>query len=251
MEIHHQHHHDHPQHKEKVWKHYALEFFMLFLAVFCGFLAENFREHQIEHQREKEYMISLVEDLNEDIETLNHQIVTEGRKLLQMDSLINFLNNKPNPDQLGRIYYIARMASRHDIFNYNNRTIDQMRNSGAFRLVRNKEISSQIVEYYRQIKLLEMLEGIEKEEEHEYRRGAIKVFDPVVFNVIVSNEKDSVTVPVGNPPLRTQDHNVLADLAGWTQYVKSSVLGMTKYKTELKKSAEELTSSIKKAYHLE
>ena len=44
MEIHHQHHHDHPQHKEKMWKHYALEFLMLFLAVTLGFYAENIRE---------------------------------------------------------------------------------------------------------------------------------------------------------------------------------------------------------------
>ena len=28
---------------------------MLFLAVFCGFLAENFREHLVERRQEKEY----------------------------------------------------------------------------------------------------------------------------------------------------------------------------------------------------
>jgi hypothetical protein len=30
--------------KKKNWKSYFKEFFMLFLAVFCGFLAENYRE---------------------------------------------------------------------------------------------------------------------------------------------------------------------------------------------------------------
>jgi hypothetical protein len=35
-------------------------------AVFCGFLAENFREHQVEHQREKQYIISMLRELEAD-----------------------------------------------------------------------------------------------------------------------------------------------------------------------------------------
>ena len=34
MEVH---HHAHHQHEKKTWKSYFWEFFMLFLAVFCGF----------------------------------------------------------------------------------------------------------------------------------------------------------------------------------------------------------------------
>lgn len=242
--------HSHTHTERKRLRHYLFEFFMLFLAVFCGFLAENQREHIIEHQREKQYMTSLAEDLNEDIETLNRQIIIESNKQPQIDSLIVFLNNKPKPEQLGRIYYIARVGSRHDIFNYNNRTIDQMRNSGTFRLVRKKEIATQIMNYYRQIKLLEMLEVIEKDEEQEFRKCAVKVFDPITFNSMV-NEKDSIIAPLGNPALRTLDPGILADLSGWTQYMKSSVMGLTTYKINLKKSAEQLVASIKKQYHLE
>jgi len=47
------------------WKHYFFEFFMLFLAVFCGFLAENIREHQVEMRREREFITSLVSDLKD------------------------------------------------------------------------------------------------------------------------------------------------------------------------------------------
>ena len=43
----------------KKWTHYFWEFLMLFLAVFCGFLAQNQREHMIEGQREKKYAKSL------------------------------------------------------------------------------------------------------------------------------------------------------------------------------------------------
>ena len=39
---------------------------MLFLAVFCGFLAENQREHMVEHKREKKFAKRMLADLKED-----------------------------------------------------------------------------------------------------------------------------------------------------------------------------------------
>ena len=38
-------HHSHKNHGKKNWKEHITEFFMLFLAVSLGFLAENYREH--------------------------------------------------------------------------------------------------------------------------------------------------------------------------------------------------------------
>jgi hypothetical protein len=50
MEVHH-----HAHTARKKWTHYFWEFLMLFLAVFCGFMAENIREHKIEQHRAKEF----------------------------------------------------------------------------------------------------------------------------------------------------------------------------------------------------
>lgn len=62
MEVHH-----HPHHEgKKNWKSYFWEFLMLFLAVFCGFLAEYQLEHKIESDREKQYVVSMIADINED-----------------------------------------------------------------------------------------------------------------------------------------------------------------------------------------
>ena len=61
--------HKHPHHAThtKKWGEYLLEFIMLFLAVFLGFIAENIREHVVENDRVKEYAISLVQDLQNEI----------------------------------------------------------------------------------------------------------------------------------------------------------------------------------------
>src|SRR6266540_1738543 len=60
--------HKHPHHvtHKKKWGEYLLEFLMLFLAVFLGFIAENQREHIVEHQREKKFARRLLSDLRHD-----------------------------------------------------------------------------------------------------------------------------------------------------------------------------------------
>ncbi len=66
MEVHHHAHDPAAPHHKKNWKSYFWEFLMLFLAVFCGFLAEYQLEHKIERDREKIYMQNMLDDLKAD-----------------------------------------------------------------------------------------------------------------------------------------------------------------------------------------
>src|SRR5437773_1038348 len=116
MEIHHQHHHDHPQHKEKVWKHYALEFFMLFLAVSAGFFVENFRDHLVDRKHEKEYMQSLLNDLSTDITRIDSVIFRDTETKRQCDSLFMLLSLNDYTDKSGSIYFNARQISLRYFF---------------------------------------------------------------------------------------------------------------------------------------
>ena len=67
--------HAHTHTPRKKWTHYLWEFLMLFLAVFCGFLAENMRERIVERHREKDYIISMIEDLQTDTANLSLVII--------------------------------------------------------------------------------------------------------------------------------------------------------------------------------
>src|SRR6266496_145462 len=60
--------HAHSHTARKKWTHYLWEFLMLFLAVFCGFLAENVREHLVEKYRENKYIATLAKELKYDCE---------------------------------------------------------------------------------------------------------------------------------------------------------------------------------------
>ena len=66
---------------------------MLFLAVFCGFLAEYQLEHKIEKNREKQFMLSMIGDLKEDTSLLNFQLTSFKSKGIELDSLIYLLNS--------------------------------------------------------------------------------------------------------------------------------------------------------------
>ena len=66
--------HAHTHTARKKWTHYFWEFLMLFLAVFCGFLAEYQLEHKIEKDREKEYAGALYDELLADSVSFSNKI---------------------------------------------------------------------------------------------------------------------------------------------------------------------------------
>jgi hypothetical protein len=78
--------HAHTHTPRKKWTHYLWEFLMLFLAVFCGFLAEYQLEHKIERDREKQFMISLISDIKDDISYINEQQIIYKWKQSLLDS---------------------------------------------------------------------------------------------------------------------------------------------------------------------
>ena len=144
--------HAHTHTARKKWTHYFWEFLMLFLAVFCGFLAENQREHMVEHRREKQFMISLVEDLETDTTELQKAIGKADSTALYADSVLYFLSHyiisEKIPAKIANL--IGTGGQRLTLIN-TDRTSSQLKNSGAMRLIRDKEVSTAILKYWKQI----------------------------------------------------------------------------------------------------
>jgi hypothetical protein len=139
--------HAHTHTPRKKWTHYFWEFLMLFLAVFCGFLAENQREHFVENQREKKYAASLLEDLKKDTADLSADIPFWERYLKTIDTLRTEIqkSGKQRNDLL--TYKCARFMRFYNNFAYHDRTIIQLKNSGNFRLIKNSRLSDSLIDY--------------------------------------------------------------------------------------------------------
>ena len=118
---------------------------MLFLAVFCGFLAEYQLEHTIEKQREKQFIKSMVKDLEQDV--LNGDINLEKRiqTIDRCNNIYRLFNDLRYQDSTGLIYYQARSLSAYfNLYVMTDGTIQQLKNSGGLRLIKNRAVVDSI-----------------------------------------------------------------------------------------------------------
>jgi hypothetical protein len=144
--------HAHSHTERKKWYHYFWEFLMLFVAVFCGFLAENERERMVEHQREKQYMVSMVEDLRIDTAELKRAISKCDSTAKYSDSVLIFLTSHKFSDKIpaAQAELTGTAGQRLTLIN-TDRTSSQLKNSGGMRIVRNKTVVDAILRYWKQI----------------------------------------------------------------------------------------------------
>jgi hypothetical protein len=243
MEVH---HHAHTERKK--WTHYFWEFLMLFLAVFCGFLAEYQLEHMIEKDREKQYMRSMMEDLRSDTVMLISNIKQRQEKLMMIDSLVAILGSSSVNERGNDIYYFGRSISPPTNIFPNDGTIQQLKSSGNLRLIHNNTISNGIMAYDQQMRnaLFEM--GDEVEVRAEYRILARKVFQTKVFYEMIATEK--ISIPRNNPPLHSKDADLLNEFIGAVQYFKRIHQAQLIRSKELLFHAQKLMEDIRKEYNL-
>jgi hypothetical protein len=146
MEVH---QHSHPSHGKKTWSAYFWEFLMLFLAVFCGFLAENFREHQVEHQRAEEYAILLVKDLENDTTEIQKAISALEKISSSIDSISTFIYKGVSGNKVpGSYYYHSQIGSFTPYIVWNDATLVQLTQSGNLRYFRNHQLVNKISNYF-------------------------------------------------------------------------------------------------------
>ena len=141
--------HQHTHTERKKFTHYLWEFLMLFLAVFCGFLAENQREHIVELQRAKEYAKSLMSDMKEDTAEIRGGINQNIFLVSSLDSCISIgMRNAGKATVPGTFYYYSRFATNAYSIDWNTSTLTQLVQSGNLRYFRNKELVDKINKYY-------------------------------------------------------------------------------------------------------
>lgn len=120
-------------------KHYLFEFLMLFLAVFCGFLAENFRETLVNKEKELHYMQNMVADLKADTADLNFAIYYQQLWSDHLDSALQMsierLRDINSQDTF--FYHFFPYYCWMQPFMQNDNNITQLR-AGGFNLIRSE-----------------------------------------------------------------------------------------------------------------
>jgi hypothetical protein len=245
MEVHH--HAGH--HEKKNWKSYFWEFLMLFLAVFCGFFAEYQLEHKIERDREKAFIQTFIEDLKTDTAAIRPTLVYRKWKKEKMDSLMFLLENKQIRGYENALYFFGRIAVRSLRFQSNDRTITQLKNSGALRLIRNKQAADSIMSYQKWVEVIEGNYADDLIERNSVKPILARMFDPFVFEKMVTVE--GIKRPVGNPPLRSYDPAIQQDLAHYIHQLNGSTYIIESRLEILNNKAVGIINFLNKEYHLD
>ena len=244
--------HTHSHTPRKKWTHYFWEFLMLFLAVFCGFLAEYKLEHTIERNREKQFITTLIEDLKSDTAQLTEVIKYKMRLEKMVDSLIKYLSSPDHGKHGSNIYYYARNLTRPQYFFPNDRTIQQLKNSGSLRLIRNLDISDSIMYYDQQVRYLLTLNEDERNIRDNFRELIGTIFDgKVLYSQIDSADFGHFNKPDGNPPLFLKDAISINKVISYVQYLKSVTRAVRYWQETIKNAAVKLLLFLQKEYHLE
>ena len=146
------------QEKKKNWKSYSWEFLMLFLAVFCGFLAQYYLEHRIDKERGHQYV--RFDDRRHCIRLNEDQSVLRIWKKTRMglDSLSVLFNNPPyNDSTIKRMYLLMLQYTMNaaDVA-FTKKTVSQLKNSGGMRLISNKISADEITQYMEAAEAIEL-----------------------------------------------------------------------------------------------
>jgi len=195
--------HAHTHSERKKWTHYFWEFLMLFLAVFCGFLAEYQLEHKIEKNREKQFINSLINDIKADTGRLNAILINRTAREARLDSLALLLNNFSPQNYTREIYFFAVTATRSNSVRFipNDGTMQQLKNSGGLRLIRNHKVADSIAKYDVTIRFLLRQGEVEETLINDYREAASNIFDARIFDLMLDSNNNVTRLIEGTPKL--------------------------------------------------
>ena len=140
----------HPHHitHKKKWTEYLLEFFMLFLAVFLGFVAENVREDNKESRTAKEYMQAYKLDLIRNQGTIHTNDNLYISLIPVYDSICNIYYTKRENIEIKRLERLLYEGKRSILTLISTPTYAQLLNSGGLKNIPGISLRDNMAAYY-------------------------------------------------------------------------------------------------------
>ena len=229
---------------------------MLFLAVFCGFLAENQREHYVEGKREKKYMQNLLQDLVRDTANYTTTITHRVQREKQAYQLVSLLYSPDRNKYLHDIYFFARQMPRLNILFFPaTAAMNQLKNSGAIRLIKKTNVTDSILAYDVATDAFGQRQNTEIDYRNSYREAVGNVFDASVFMTMIDTSTHDMSLVIIQPtfvkPLITQDQGTINNLCARVHFIYSASMITRNTLMHLRAQAIRLIELLKKEYHLD
>ena len=247
MEVH---HHAHVHEKMK-WKDYLFQFLMLFLAVALGFATEKFREHQIERSMEKEYISSLVSDVNADkalIEVLQDSIYNQAKRIDTLQTLFSDIVTFGEDDATTRKCYLmsACIGTFYPVI-LNQTTIASLMSTGNLRLIKAENATTDILTYYNMVKTAEEQNNLYRDYINKCLESMYTVYDISLLRTNIA--RDSLIPPrIPGTHLVTTNVADLKRLSSLMERAKIAAFFLINRISEVRTAGIELLDRLNTAY---
>ena len=262
MEVHHN-----PKVEKKNFKEYFFEGLMIFLAVMLGFFAESLRESLLEKERVHGYMEEMVENLKADTLRFHHALSYNEDTSPNFDSLRYEIDSAAAGKIHGnRIYFLSAASGQFSTVLFKEAAISELKNSGSMRLIHDRHLADQILEYYdRWVKAAYLKNDELDKASVELNHEEQNFFNGEYFEKLIKSETtfsytpDTSIVNYVNsikhrdPPLVLLNSNP-ADLRKLNNEVIAVEVALHNYNSFIRldlNSADSLISKIQKEYNLE
>ena len=240
--------HPHTHSPGKKWTHYIWEFLMLFLAVFCGFLAEYQLEHKIEKDREKIYIQNMLEDLEADTAIYSDYASRNAVIYHLVDTLKDLIKSPDRKKHISKLTYTARIiTAKWKKVAPVKRTYEEMKSSGHLRLISKKEVSGSVSSYYSSLSELDTYNDVGMTWANNYAQAIAKIFDGEALLKIIKEKRE---VSLTEDALLSEDRITINELLTSAGYFLGALSLNDNVAAIRKEAALRLIEQINKAYHL-
>lgn len=235
----------------KNWKKYFLEFLMLFLAVFLGFLADNLLVNITYNSQEKDYIKSLIVDVRSDKKDIKKSIEFNQLRIKQFDSLSRLCYTYRQGDQVKDIYqYYLPVVRGFNMVKPSNRTMSQLKSTGAMRLIKNQESINAIMDYERQKDELLYQGTLYLNNIQKLLDLGLTIFNFSKFYMLLGESSDKQNAKLEEFKLLKDDKSTIIKLGNISFISKSTLRAYISLLKKTNKEADSLIQTLRINYNL-
>lgn len=247
-----------PQH----WTKYLFEFILIFLAVFLGFLADNFRDEYLEKQEANKLAKSFYEELKNDSIVIASRVDGRIKKEQAIDYMISFLKDSSlstGSKSLSVNFLWATTVRTPIIFKSRTVVLEQLKSSGSIRYFKSDYLQklvgdlSVVIDYINERQALEATvykDYIEpiflKHMDFDFQ---YKLFSTGIFDRLASYENSDELIPFRLSQPEKIDRQAIINALGYYHVNNIKSTRLIPFKTYIEINAE-LLKELRKEYNL-
>jgi hypothetical protein len=245
------------------WTKYIFEFLMIFLAVFLGFLADNFRDEYLEKQEANKLAKSFYEELRSDSIVIASRIDGRIRKEQAIDYMVSFLKDSSlsaESKSLSINFLWATTVRTPIIFKSRTVVLEQLKSSGSVRYFKSDYLQKLIGDLSVVIDYINERQALEASVYKEYIEPIVlnhmdfdfqyKLFSTGIFDRLTEYENSDEFIPFRLSQQEKIDRMAIINALGYyhTNNIKSTRL--IAFKTYIEINAA-LLKELRKEFNLE